>query len=183
MIFKNTENIRSEFFSLFDNEFKSSAPHFSSLQCNPAENEVVQPFLNNSLYQIYTKVGAICSENSQNLLDVTSLTGFEAVYVVLEFLFVYLEITKDRTNPGALQMYGEGVMAGAAAILLVTNQQNLYNSFSICETIVRRYETDFSVVDNPTVRKFAKVYSHVYSAMKLALTTYQPAVDTIFTYM
>lgn len=172
---------KTEIFELFDKDFQETKAYFGSLDSIPAETEVNEPLLTKALEQFYSLLrnsSELFSEKSTNILNITSLNGIAARWSVLEFLFCLIESTKQG-ELGSIQMYGEGVMLCAAAILCLENQRSLYRAISIGEKLSTQVKADIAVMTEPRVQNFILTYDFVKSSLECAFSTFLPCVEYI----
>ena len=128
--------------------------------------------INNSL--------TIFDETSNTILDFTSLTGFASVWSVLEFIFIYNESLRTENIQGSFEIYGEGVMLAASAIILALKQERIYLATNIGRRIQRVKEIDFSANKNMKLLQFCAVNQYEYSSMEWSLSTFQAIMRQIY---
>ena len=182
---KNIDARNDDFFTLFDERFKGLKKFFSGAETAPNEGEIAQPFMERvvkSIAIMFAKNASLFNEQSYNIFDFPSLTGFSAVWSVLEFVFCLKEVHRredtDQTK-GSLSFYGEGVFVAAATLLCLTRQRSLYNVLSIGDRIVQQNVTDIAVLDDETLSKFLSIYQLVNASLSFSFYSMQPAVDSV----
>lgn len=154
----------------------------------PKNDEILHPFKQVILKELVNciKFDALPNfvETSQNLLDFPSLTGFAAVWSVLEFVYCLKEcyhnnyFQAELTKVSPLAKYGESVLIAAAIILTVTNQIQMSRVFSIGEQIYRQNCVENTSKSN-IVSTFLTMYDFMKSSTNCILCTLKPAIESL----
>jgi len=170
---------QDELFNAFDNQYQNSGQWFKNFQYDLNESNLVAPYTANLLRQFKERIGAnasIYEETSQTLLDQKSLRGFAAMWSVLEFIFDLMETDKKDENGGSFRLYGSGVLLCAAAILVCTNQQDLWAVLSIGNRFSAHQLLQFSLSTDMKIEKFLDVHNFVSSIIECGISSYKPAI-------
>ncbi|KAH0791889.1 cytoplasmic FMR1-interacting protein 1 [Histomonas meleagridis] len=118
----------------------------------------------------------IFEEKSKTVLDFPSLTGFAAVWSVLEFTFVHMEAFRSSQVASPFATFGEGVMLCAAAIIATLRHERLYFATNIGRKIQKVKDVDFDVNGESKLAKFCAVNSLENNSMNWALSFVQPII-------
>jgi hypothetical protein len=174
----------SDFFSLFDQQFNEVARLFTHVVDLPTNDQIIQPFLLRAVQEIARAVleaGDLFNEQSGNLMDVLSLTGFASKWSVLDFIFSLIESGKRTGGErGAIARFGEGVHLCAAVVLCATGQVPLFRAFGIGERILSHFETDFSSGGTgQRIKDFIVVNKLVSSAYQCAISVLRKTVEVV----
>lgn len=178
-----------DFFNLFDDRFKAIKQFFEGAETSPFEDEIAQPFMQSVIEKIarmYISKADLFNESSQNVFDFPSLSGFAAVWSVLEFVFCLREVHRKEeqdtikgSKTGSFAAFGEGVFLSAATLICITRQRSLYNILSIGERIIQQNVTDIAVLDDETMSRFLAVYQLVQVSLNYSFMSVQPSVEAI----
>ncbi|OHT13614.1 hypothetical protein TRFO_03390 [Tritrichomonas foetus] len=190
-LMENSNN--SNVFSFFDERFRELSKYFSA-QCQnftPKASEINPPFLHIVVSEIANCIRnnwAVFQETTANILDFPTMTGFAAVWSVLEYVFCLKEVhRKDaaitgaelKQSTGSFAVYGEGVLVAAAGILCVTNQTSLSRAVSIGNRIIQQKQTDLAALDEEVLSKFFGVYKLVQASIESSIATLNPVVSSL----
>lgn len=118
-------------------------------------------------------------EKSTTILYFPSLTGFAAVWSVLEFIFIYSEAFRDAAMESPFELLGEGEMLAAAAVILCLKQERIYFASNIGRKIQRVKEVDFAANKEEKLIQFCAVNEFETSVMKWAFSIFQPIIRHI----
>jgi hypothetical protein len=133
---------RDELVRLFDAKFSEGMKIFTERPLL-LHRDVEQLFLSTALStfaELFTPEIEIFIEKEIKSQDFTVMTGFAAVWSVLDFVFCMLEAGKEA---GFMQ-YGHGVMVCAALIILATRQGDLAQLLSIGNRMKSHLLTDMT---------------------------------------
>jgi hypothetical protein len=185
-------NQREQLFSLFDSEFAALAPLLSGIDTMPSPEEIGPPFLQMLVLTLKTELDRaekkILDEESRDLVfNFERMTGFAAVWSVLEFVFCLRQVHgkdpgDDSVTLGNIQVksfaeFGEGTLIGAALLLCLSGQQTLARVVSIGQRINNQYQTDMMPSDKGDMKKFSEVFDLVQSSFNYAVSLVLPAVQ------
>lgn len=180
-----------ELFSLFDKKFQDCSKYFDGATVAPSKEEIAPPFMQNIIAELARtcqEKWSLFEEESSTILDFQSLTGFAAIWSVLEFVFCLKEVHRKedfsggetKKNTGAFGLFGEGVLLCAAALLCILRQQPLSRALSIGTRIVQQKRTDLAVLEDDVLNKYLVVYELVQNSIDYALSSISPAVNSLF---
>lgn len=166
--------------------------HFSSTSSQPfQQNEnrklivapkkelILQPFKSliiSDFEKIILSYKAVFVEESANVLDFMSLTGFGAKWSVLEFVFCLME--SERKDKGSIHLYGEGVSVASSLILSILQQVPMSRAFSICEKIDILYKMD-SDLPKEILIKFIDGYHYIKASSQSATAKFDPILTSL----
>jgi len=172
----------NDFTKLFNREAPPILNMISKQNPLPTENNIFPPVLSIFLndFRMVLEEPAhkqYFEEKSKTILDFTSLTGFGAAWSVLEFIYALSESSRAPDQESTLERYGEGVMACAAAALLLSDQIKLHYATSICRRLERVRDLDFSVKSDMKVVRFGAVSNFLSSSLQYLESVYGPIVE------
>lgn len=199
-----TEITTDMIFDLFEsgNEstiFKKSRSFFNStnndngdlgfIKVAPDTNQINYPFLQsfvNKLSDLVHEEWDLFDEKSPNILDITSMNGFAAVWSVLEFVFCLKEVYRgDENNKyfssnkgGSFAVYGEGVLTTAALMLCLTGQVSLAKILSIGTRIIQQKKIDLAAIDEDILNRFVNIFKLVNASIENTVTTLTPTLNS-----
>ncbi|KAH0785011.1 Rac-binding component of scar regulatory complex [Histomonas meleagridis] len=182
------------FFELFDRQFADSKSCFNNINVVPNKGEISPPFMQSivlELTNVCKDKWELFDETSTNIYDFPSLTGFAAIWSVLEFVFCLKEVYRKegvsaeeesgrKVNRGAFAQFGEGVIICATAILCATRQQRLSQVLSIGGRINQMKKTDLAILEEETMTRFLSVNQLVHESMEFSMHLIEPAIESIF---
>jgi hypothetical protein len=186
------ENQREQLFGLFDAEFRTLAPLLRGIGVMPSPDEIGPPFLQKLVLRLKTDIDAapkqILKEESRDLVfNFERMTGFAAVWSVLEFVFCLRQVhgkdpgdanvTVRTTQVKSFAIFGEGTLIGAALLLCLSGQQTLAKVVSIGQRINNQYRTDMMPSDKGDMKTFNEVFDLVKSSFNYAVSLVLPAVQ------
>ena len=181
MLKKNDiDKVNDDFYNLFDQDFQSKRDYFNKIKIAPSENEVAPPFSRKIMEMAMEIIQAnieLFNEQSTNILDFPSLTGFSSIWSVLEFLYILKEV--HFTGDIKSTRYGGGVLFCAAAIINLTNQYNLSKILSIGSKIENQRITDIVSLQEEILTKLVNVYRLVRSIFDYAISSFDTTFKSI----
>lgn len=118
-------------------------------------------------------------EKSPSILDFPSLTGFASRWSILEFIFVYAEAGREKENESPFQLYGEGVMLLAAALILFMSQEKIYHVINVGRKIQRVIEVDSAASKDDILSRFCLINKFETATMDWAIQLFSPIIKSI----
>lgn len=139
--------------------------------------DVHPPFISALVRQIYdtSEKTGIFDERAINYLMFETLTGFARAWSVLEFVFcINCVDNKMGSSLSPLQVYGEGVMFIAGAIIAIIEQENIHFATDIGRRIMRVKGLDFASANNDRLARFCSLYELESSSLHWAISVISP---------
>jgi hypothetical protein len=186
----NAETRSDAVFRIFDADFQSRASFFEKLKIAPSPDEISLPIFQSILTTFVKTLResiGVLSETSQTLLNFPTLTGFAAVWSVLECVYCLREVfsrdpklIRDKMAPeGAFNLYGEGVFLCAALLIVMLKQDLLAKLLSIGRRISQEKRTDMVTADEVAISNFLTGYALAQAALDYSLESVRPLVRNV----
>ena len=135
---------------------------------------IILSFLLSSILKHLSQKQSLFEEKSKTILDFPSLTGFAAIWSVLEFTFIYTEANRTSQVTSPFELYGEGTLFCAAALIAALKQERLYYATNIGRRIQRVKDVDFDSNTDSKLSKFCAVNNLEYNSISYALSIFEP---------
>jgi hypothetical protein len=150
------------------------ADAFDSQDPLPTDKDVFPPILMSCLSFVLNIVrqqqNEVFAETSQSIFEFETLTGFAARWSVLEYVLVLMECARRADgggkDPSPFEVYGEGVVFTAAAIVEGLQQDRLHFATNIGRRLQRVKMVDYSARCDERFERFCAVE-------KLEATSYE----------
>jgi hypothetical protein len=176
---KSGENLSTRFGPLVAKMMKSQNPQ-------PTDREVYPPLLSMCLSVIAEMMKTskdVFAESSKTIFALDSLTGFAAGWSVLEFVFILLEVVRNVSatprDPSPFEMFGEGVMLTAAAVVCALQQERLAFATNIGRRLQRVKALDYSANSDDRLVRFCAVEQFEAASFQWAVSVYRPILQHI----
>jgi hypothetical protein len=187
---ENPEARSENVFRIFDTEFQNRAHFFKTSKIAPSRDEISLPIFQSVVAQFVrtgqTRIGVL-SETSQTLLNFPTLTGFAAVWSVLEYVYCLREVcsrdpklVRDQKAPeGAFSSYGEGVFLCAALLIVMAKQESLVKLLGIGRKISQQKRTDVVTADEVAISHFLTSFALAQAALDYSLGLVRPPTKNL----
>jgi hypothetical protein len=120
-------------------------------------------------------------EKSTTILDLPSLTGFGARWSVLEFIFLLLESLRVIGQPSPFELYGEGVMMCASAVIQSLGHERLSFATNIGRRLQRLRSVDYTTTKDQRFHRFYIAEEFQRSCLQWAFSIMRPVVSHLKT--
>jgi hypothetical protein len=187
---QNTDTRSDAIFRIFDAEFQKRVEFFKMSKIAPSPDEISLPIFQSMVTKFTRTLREgirMLTETSDKLLNFPTLTGFAAVWSVLEYVYCLREVfscdpklIRDKTAPeGAFSLYGEGVFLCAALIIVVAKQESLAKLLKIGRRILQHKRTDIVTAEEVSISHFLTADALAQAALDYSLGSVRPAVRNV----
>jgi hypothetical protein len=152
----------------------------------PTDREVYPPVLSMCLSVIAEMMQTdrgVFVETSKTIFAFDSLTGFAAGWSVLEFVFILMELSRNLTatpkDLSPFELYGEGVMLTAAAVICALQQERLVFATNIGRRLQRVRTIDYSASGDERLVRFCAIEQFEVASFQWAVSVYRPILQHI----
>ena len=175
----NNGTPRDEIGGLFDQEFRDALKIVTARPMTIAEDsqQVLLTMAVNEFLSHVNKEFHVFEEPNEKSHDFTTMTGFAAVWSVIEFLYCLMESGRAADEDAGFAKYGQGVILCAALMLLGTNQVNISKLLSIGRKMQRHNQTDMSGLADEKIIRFLAVSQMDAATLDWGFLFFQPFVD------